>query len=323
MDAGMPTVADLTRELRLRLCHVPDVNNRVPPEFAEVFDRIAQVDAEVAKNYERFFEWIALILKARQRPFRNLLCAVLDEACIEAMSRLAFVVGEEIANLLTARNNAPDYLARFAHFLPDDGPLKVFTLNFDTCVEDACEAAGIAYETGFDPATGEWDVARFRSSERRVHLYKLHGSLRWFDVRPSKGHGEIQHHLRVIEVRPENRRQLAQKWNTQLRKPELILGPGSKIQVDDPFFALLYSLQSATRAAQTCVVIGYGYRDPHVEEILSRAVDDGMAIVDVNPGEPAGKYSDAARYHHLPLGAREALLSGQLSADLLNLRRDG
>jgi predicted nucleotidyltransferase len=45
------------------------------------------------------------------------------------------------------------------------------------------------------------------------------------------------------------------------QKPELVLGPGDKVQLDDPFLTLLYAFHKAIQQARICVVIGYGYGD--------------------------------------------------------------
>jgi hypothetical protein len=71
-DAGMPLVAQLTGELRHRLPDVHDINGRSRPEFPLLFETIAQHDEEVAKNYERFFEWLALMRQGQREPFCKL-----------------------------------------------------------------------------------------------------------------------------------------------------------------------------------------------------------------------------------------------------------
>lgn len=73
VDAGLPDVARLSRELWSRLPHMRDVNGQPCPAIRDVFDRIATVDREVAENYERFFDWTRLLLDANKKPFRELL----------------------------------------------------------------------------------------------------------------------------------------------------------------------------------------------------------------------------------------------------------
>jgi hypothetical protein len=67
----MPTVAQLTEELRCRLPTLVDINNRARPEFTTLFDKIVSWDPNVSRNYEALFEWINLLAKAEREPYRN------------------------------------------------------------------------------------------------------------------------------------------------------------------------------------------------------------------------------------------------------------
>jgi hypothetical protein len=70
-DAGMPVVAALTRQLRQRLPKVNDIDGYRRKGFGDAFDCIAGVDPEVETNYEKFFEWIRVLLKVQEDPFRK------------------------------------------------------------------------------------------------------------------------------------------------------------------------------------------------------------------------------------------------------------
>lgn len=58
-------------------------------------------------------------------------------------------------------------------------PLRVFTLNYDLCVEKTCRESGI--ERGFgDGRMWDWRVFdNEEQSENNIFLYKLHGSIDW------------------------------------------------------------------------------------------------------------------------------------------------
>ncbi len=71
MDAGMPSVVQLTTGLRERLPGLKDINGDTRPEFPMLFDAIAHHDGEVTKNYERFFEWLALLCQGQRDPFHK------------------------------------------------------------------------------------------------------------------------------------------------------------------------------------------------------------------------------------------------------------
>lgn len=312
VDASMPAVAQLTNELKRRLS-----NQRL--EFEQVFELIEKNHPSVNKNYEHFFEWISLLLRVNKEPFNKLIHAYIDAPLINAMADLASVLGEEVAGLLSLHSDKPEYdpryLSRLGYFLPKVGRLKVFTLNYDCCVEDACHTAGIDITTGFDPITKKWHPSLFETNIRGINLYKLHGSLRWFPVR---NNAVAQNRLYLMEFNTEERLLFQANYKEDLC-PELVLGPGNKVQHDDPFRTLYHEFHKSMLKAKMCVVIGFGYGDPHIRDIIDEAVDMKTPILNVNSEGATGRYFDVAHYHHLMKPAKEALLEGWIDRDLSKL----
>ncbi len=68
--------------------------------------------------------------------------------------------------------------------------------------------------------------------------------------------------------------------------------------------------------AKVCVVVGYSHRNAHITGALDHALDAGLAILDVNPGGPCSRYMADARYRHLGLGAKSALVDGRILSEL-------
>src|SRR5205085_12532377 len=59
--------------------------------------------------------------------------------------------------------------------------LKIFSLNYDLCVEHNLSGEGVILERGFDDKR-LWDYRRYdpiSDKEINYFLYKLHGSLDW------------------------------------------------------------------------------------------------------------------------------------------------
>lgn len=314
VDAGMPMVKRLTEELRKQLPDIPDINGISRPEFSHVFDLIEAQDSSVTGNYERLFEWLKLLFDVHKEPFRRIVAVNLDRSITEAIGALAFVIGGEIARLLESCHSEPNYLAKLADFIPAHGRLKVFSLNYDCCLEDACESAGIELTTGFDLANRTWNPSLFWREANGINLYKLHGSLRWHGVRDeSRSIEQFQHRLELMELKSG---QCLPSHLKMRQEPELILGPGNKLQPDDPFLTLFYEFHNSTRQAPLFVIIGYSYGDPHINSILDRVLDAGGSLLDVNPGTPSSRYISERRYHHLRLGARSALSHGKLHSEI-------
>jgi len=193
------------------------------------------------------------------------------------------------------------YFAKLGGCIPELDRLKVFSTNYDLCVEDACRSKAISVITGFDQKTGRWNPSRFREGARGVNLYKLHGSLNW------SLNEDIQNQF-IIEQYPPS-------WN---KEPDLILGPGSKLQHDDPFVTLYSEFHAALREARTCISIGYGFNDSHIAEPVREASNGGMKLIDVNPS-PMGYRTK--HYMNIPMGARAAFESGEILKALHSVER--
>lgn len=135
-------------------------------------------------------------------------------------------------------------------------PLRVFTLNYDLCVERACMSASV--ERGFDSAR-IWDWRRFDDNPndpKDLFLYKLHGSSDWKrDVNQKITYVDSPNRIPPDEV-------------------ALIFGTTYKLQYVDPFLFFAYEFRRRTLDdARLIVSIGYGYGDEHINGILGQALN--------------------------------------------------
>lgn len=301
VDAGMPMVAQLTKELRCRLPSCRDINKKERPDFAQLFDTIAAHDPNVETNYERFFEWLVLLKDVQRNPFRNVIRVEMEPSFATVAGELAFVIKRLVYEILRSHQSEksydPGYFAGFRRFLPEHGCLKVFTLNYDLCVEDACRSAGIDLTTGFRKDTKRWDPSVFQSCDSGINLYKLHGSLSWV--------------LDKLDNNCPDRSLIEAETDHTVKEPELILGPGPKLQWDEPFLTLYYEFRKALRSAKLCVVVGYSFGDAHINDALCEASRRGLTVIDVNPSNVE---RDFQHYKKLKIKAKEAFEKDDLLA---------
>jgi NAD-dependent SIR2 family protein deacetylase len=288
-DAGMPLVAEVTGDLRARLAE-----ERI--EFAELFDTlVAEYEGNIARNYERFFEWLAFLSKVQNAPYRKAVALRIDPRLAEVVPLVGCSAKQHVWNLLRSRHRntssyKPGYLARLEAFLPITGRLSVFTTNYDLCIEDACRPRGIDVITGFDRRTGRWCPSLFSTELSGINLYKLHGSLNW------SPEGAISGDL--IERHPPD-------WD---KTPEFILGPGVKLQHDDPYVTLYSEFHRALGHAKLCVVIGHSLGDDHIKEPIKRAACRGMRIIEISPSPSGFCFGDHAT---TKMRAKDAFESGE------------
>jgi hypothetical protein len=133
--------------------------------------------------------------------------------------------------------------------------LKIFSLNYDMCVEHNMEAEGRRIERGFNE-NRIWDYRRYddlKDDAADFYLYKLHGSLDWFR----------DEELRLTFVDG------VQTIDPQ--KMEIIFGVQNKLQSYDPFNFYFYAFREACFAAELIVVSGYGFLDKHINDNLANA----------------------------------------------------
>jgi SIR2-like domain len=138
-------------------------------------------------------------------------------------------------------------------------PLRVFTLNYDLCVEKGCSAASV--ERGFNDEH-RWDWRRFSSGEgeldqKDIYLYKMHGSVDWtYDHE-----GFLIYFDNSSVIDPD--------------KLAIIFGVTYKLQYLDPFLFFAYELRRWTLdQARLIITIGYGFADEHINGILKQSLDN-------------------------------------------------
>ncbi|MGQ9677494.1 MAG: SIR2 family protein, partial [Chloroflexota bacterium] len=169
--------------------------------------------------------------------------------------------------------------------------VNVFTLNYDTLVEQASDAEGIVLLDGFvgnqrrifRPESYEQDLyfpaetteGRVHRFDRVLHLYKLHGSITWTASEPTI---DNPYGVQSMAFNPED-----DTW------PLLIYPTPAKYgeTLGMPYSELFRRFASAlVRPQSVLFVIGYGFGDEHVNAIIRQALavpSFTLVIVDPSP----------------------------------------
>lgn len=155
-------------------------------------------------------------------------------------------------------------------------PLRVFSLNYDLCVEEQCRRnGGNGPQRGFEGRSWNWRQLaevdnEIGAEDDLVCLYKLHGSIDWFFDRSAGGRLAYRDNVSSIP----------------LDDSALIFGTSYKLQYTDPFLFLAYEFRRWTLEARMVLVVGYGFADAHINEILRQALDGDATkvLVVVSPG---------------------------------------
>ncbi|MGH7984145.1 MAG: SIR2 family protein [Candidatus Udaeobacter sp.] len=139
-------------------------------------------------------------------------------------------------------------------------PLRVFSLNYDLCVE-RLNASDFRVETGFGGIGPrfQWDWERFEDSNAgptppEIYLYKLHGSINW--------KRDAERNLFCLE----------QTESIAPEKMELIFGRDFKLEAADPYLFYAYEFRKYSLETKVIACIGYGFGDQHINKILEQAL---------------------------------------------------
>ena len=133
-------------------------------------------------------------------------------------------------------------------------PLRVFSLNYDLCVEKACGSDNV--QRGFEDRY--WDWRSFEETTNDVApllLYKLHGSLDWL----TEEDGRVKYLDSPSAIEDDD--------------VAIVFGGSYKRQYVDPFLFLAYEFRRWTLgAAKVIICIGYSFGDEHINDIVRQSL---------------------------------------------------
>ena len=186
--------------------------------------------------------------------------------------KLLDVAGSEFENILEFRNSiigilrndwialpkreSAVYYSGLLRFQKEYGyPLRVFSLNYDLCVEETCGQRNV--QRGFsDERAWDWRLFDETSDDPvPLMLYKLHGSADWYFAED----GRVTYSDSPSTIKDE--------------EIALIFGTSYKLQYVDPFLFFAYELRRWTLdSARVIICVGYGFNDDHINGILQQSL---------------------------------------------------
>jgi hypothetical protein len=187
------------------------------------------------------------------------------------LNRVDFV--SEVTDLSSHK----EFLRRLARRSAEKARVKLFTTNYDRCIEEAAVARSLVLIDGFSHSAVQrfnrdhfqQDIVRRSASSTRAdyvdgvfHLYKLHGSMDW---RRRKTDGVVI-------------RRLAQDEN---HEPVLIYPRSSKYQeaFAPPYLDMFAAWQAALREPDTTLIVsGFGFADDHISAPIWSALESNLSI---------------------------------------------
>ena len=271
-DSNWTRYRDLYRYLRSAVFFADGLDGRFGDDVSFNIERLVNVLQELYKRerhtvYPFVGAWNPKLLDVAGRQFENIsafrdaIIGILRKDWIELPER-------ESANYYKGVLRLQE---EYGH------SLRVFSLNYDLCVEEACGMDNV--QRGFQERRWDWRLFEEDGGDpARILLYKLHGSTDWYFAED----GSIKYS--------------DSRSTIEDRKVALIFGTEYKLQYVDPFLFLAYQLRRWTLdSARVIVCVGYGFNDDHINGILEQALrqDETRKVLTVNG--PGGEADAEAR----------------------------
>lgn len=169
------------------------------------------------------------------------------------------------------------FLRRLARRSADKARVKLFTTNYDRCIEEAATARNLVLIDGFSHSAVQrfnrdhfqHDIVRRSPSGTRAeyvdgvfHLYKMHGSMDW---RRRKSDGVV----------------IRRTCHDDKHEPVLIYPRSSKYQeaFSPPYLDMFAAWQSALREPDASLIVsGFGFADDHISAPIWSALESNLSM---------------------------------------------
>ncbi len=242
-------------------------------EFKTITDSVSYKDSNLEELLSR------LQIDVKYKRFSNQLFKVGEEK----INKIEEIIKKECTFDLPEDFPHTGFLKKIINAQKKITPrIKIFTLNYDTCFEQAADEIGAVIIDGFSFSqsnsfkTSNFDLDIVYREQTRIHneenfyhnvfhLYKIHGSVNWEEDKNGK----------IYKRKSPD-------------KPLLIYPNSSKYEnsYQMPFMEMISRFQVALRTQNTVLfIIGYGFGDNHINNILEEAIksNTGLQVFVVGP----------------------------------------
>lgn len=181
------------------------------------------------------------------------------------------------------------YLAPLKEFVDEYKTLDVFSVNYDTCIEQFCKKHNFNCTDGFELY---WNPNSFKN-DYKIKLYKIHGSVTWYKT----DEGDYIKVPIASEKGDEIELIMGEKAKTLMVYPM----PGKFEEYSTPQSEIIHILHKKLEEVKVCIVIGYRFRDDEIRTIFFEAAkkasqkNEGLILFLIAPD--AGKiYDDKLKF---------------------------
>lgn len=176
-----------------------------------------------------------------------------------AFGELAEVVlGALVPVLRLGPDHDVGYLEPLFELFRSQKALYIATLNYDITVETLGRLKGVPVDGGMS----KWPEQQAVSFDPlAVNLYKLHGSVSWERIPKERiGARGMLSFDRIREL----------EFGQEPRLPSVIFGAGNKLVAGGPYLELLRAFERSLELCSVLLVVGYSFRDDHVNALITK-----------------------------------------------------
>lgn len=251
----------------------PELFRTISPQTSTYLLNRLMRDAETnahASNLRKRLEHLTERQQEASESFRKLK-GIIRRECFNAVQKnvnMILKTYDELFSLLRQGEISKDKVARFHR--SGDGVLnyptnlKIFTTNYDTCMETFLNRHQVIFTQGVVPRYGYnvFDIDSFNDSGGRVGVFKLHGSVDLF-----RKNGEIRQ-LPVAYPSEEGMTYLGEEFGQELMRYPIEFG-GYRHVIESPYLDLFRLFRDRIKNDPLWLLIGSSFRDLTICSIMN------------------------------------------------------
>lgn len=216
-------------------------------------------------NLESLLRTLNLINKVNRKPIKSFFTDF-RESINQNLDLVAPMI-KELKGLIRKKCSMVyeediEYLLPLLKFIHETDSLQIFTLNYDLTIEILCELYRINYTDGFNL---HWKPKLLQNKEHDLRLYKLHGSVIWYQTENGK-----KLKLPIIDYKGELKYFLGNELSNMLVYPEQ--------NKPEPFKKLLEFFDEELLQKKLLISIGYSFCDPLIRQKVLAGLKDNPEL---------------------------------------------
>jgi len=159
------------------------------------------------------------------------------------------------------------YLEPLRSFINKYEVLDIFSVNYDTCIEQFCKRYSKEYTDGFEL---HWNHKLFDENKYEVKHYKLHGSVMWYLTNKNM--------YMKIPIKAKEGEEI-ELITGETAKNLMVYPMENKREYSEPLSELIVILRKKLEKAKVCVVIGYSFRDKDILTLFFEATRKNKDLI--------------------------------------------